>query len=79
MTLQLNQLSEKPVISNVQYPPYYTFENDSVLSISVSQELFEGVSEKDKVCKKRESFNLKVKEREFLYLNKDKYKWLTLI
>lgn len=76
LTLKLNQLSETPVISNVQYPPYYTFESDSVLNITVSKELFEQVKEKDKVYKEKESFNLKVGKLELLYLNQRKYKWL---
>jgi hypothetical protein len=76
LTLKLNQLSEKPIISNEQYPPYYTFESDSVLNITVSKEFFDQVKERDKVYKKRESFNLKVGKLELLYLNKEKYKWL---
>lgn len=76
LTLKLNQLSEKPIFSSEQYPPYYTFESDSVLNITVSKEFFDQVKERDKVYKKRESFNLKVGKLELLYLNKEKYKWL---
>lgn len=60
----------------MQYPPYYTFENDTVLNITVSKELFEQVKEKDRVFKVKESFYLKVKEQELLFLNQGKYKWL---
>jgi hypothetical protein len=76
LTLELSQLSEKPVINNVQYLPYYTFESDSILNITVSKELYEQVKERDKIYKKKESFNLTVQERELLYLNKEKYRWL---
>ena len=76
LTLKLCQLSEKPVISNAQFPPYYTFESDSILNITVSKELFEQVKEKDKVYKEKESFNLKAGEKDLLYLNKEKYKWV---
>ena len=58
LKLEIDQLSEKPVISNIQYQPYYDFENDSVLNIAVSKELFEQVKEKDTVYKEKESFNL---------------------
>ncbi|MEI6697268.1 MAG: hypothetical protein WCO13_14535 [Bacteroidota bacterium] len=76
LTLKLNQLSEKPVISNVEFPPYYTFESDSILNITVSKELFVKVKERDKVYKEKESFNLKAENNELLYLNKEQYKWL---
>jgi hypothetical protein len=76
LTLKLNQLSAKPIFSSEQYPPYYTFESDSVLNITVSKEFFDQVKERDKVYKERESFNLKVGKLELLYLNKEKYKWL---
>ena len=76
LTLKLNQLSAKPIFSSEQYPPYYTFESDSVLNITVSKEFFDQVKERDKVYKERESFNLKVGKLELIYLNKEKYKWL---
>jgi hypothetical protein len=76
LKFSLSSLSEKPIISNMQYPPYYTFENDTVLNITVSKELFEQVKEKDRVFKVKESFYLKVKEQELLFLNQGKYKWL---
>ncbi len=76
LTLKLNQLSAKPIFSSEQYPPYYIFESDSVLNITVSKEFFDQVKERDKVYKERESFNLKVGKLELLYLNKEKYKWL---
>jgi hypothetical protein len=76
LMIKISQLSEKPNISNAGFPPYYTFENDSLLSISVSKELYQEVKEKDKVNKENESYNLKVGTHELLYLNKEKYEWL---
>ena len=76
LKIELSQLSEKPVLGNIEFSPYYSFENDSLLSITVSKELFEQVKEKDTVFKEKESFNLKVGEQKLFYLNKGKYKWL---
>jgi hypothetical protein len=73
--IKLSQLSEKPVISNSGYPPYYTFEKDSVLNIAVSKELYQQVKENDKIYKEKESFNLKLDNKELIYLNKEKNEW----
>ncbi|TKG93830.1 hypothetical protein EYV94_16430 [Puteibacter caeruleilacunae] len=75
LTLELKKISEKPTFSLAQYPPYYTFLNDSVVNVSVSRELFERVSEQDHVIKDKDSFNLMVDSEELLFLSKEKLKW----
>ena len=42
LKIGLIELSEKPIISNVQFNPYYFFENDSQLNISYESEQIKG-------------------------------------
>ena len=76
LQLQLNQISEKPGISNMQYPPYYMFKGDSIITISVSKYLFDNVNEKDKIMKGTKDFEISVNEKKLIYLSKEQNKWL---
>ena len=76
LKIELLQLSEWPSIGIAQYPPYYIFEKDSVIIITVPKELFEHAKERDSVIKDCQSFNLRVGNKEYLYLNKGKYQWI---
>lgn len=74
--LRLNQISEKPDISKIQYPPYYMFSGDSILIISVTKNLFDNVNEKDKIIKEMNDLDISVNELKIFYLSKEKNKWL---
>lgn len=74
--ITVNELSKKPDISNIQYPPYYMFESDSVLTISVTKDLFDLIKTNDKIIKKTKAFELTVNTKKELYLSKDENKWL---
>lgn len=76
LTLELNRLSKKPTFGSAQFPPYYNFESDTILNISVSKKLFEEGKEEDIVIKQGESANLKLNNQEYLLLDKEKYTWL---
>ena len=76
LELRLNQISEKPDISKMQYPPYYIFKGDSVLTISVAKDLFDIVNEKDKVAKETKDLEISVNSLKHIYLSKEKNKWL---
>ncbi len=75
LQLRLNELTEKPDLSRMQYQPYYFFEGDSLLTITVPKKSFEAVKEGEMILKNRESFSLTV-VNPLPYLNKKKYKWL---
>ncbi len=74
--MTLSGLSKKPDISNIQYPPYYLFEGDSVLTISVTKDLFGLIKVNDKIIKEIKEFELIINTKKELYLSKDKNKWL---
>jgi len=74
--MTLNELSKKPDISNIQYPPYYMFEGDSVLTISVTKKLFDLIKLNDKIIKETKEFELTINTKKESYLSKDEKKWL---
>lgn len=74
--LHLVKLSEKPKISNIQFNPYYSFENDSILTISVSKDLYDKLILNEKILKQANSFNIVRNNQEFQYLSYNKGKWL---
>jgi len=76
LKIGLTQLDKKPEFSNTHYPPYYFFENDSILNISVDVILFNGVEIKDTVMKKPKSLTIDVNQIELQYLNSEKKEWL---
>lgn len=76
LKIGLTQLNKKPEFKDTYYPPYYHFENDSVLNISVDANLFSAVELKDKIVKEAKSFTFIVNQVEIQYLNKKEMKWL---
>lgn len=74
--MTLSGLSKKPDISNIQYPPYYMFEGDSILTISVTKDLFDLISENDKILKGEKEPELTINGKKESYLSKKKNKWL---
>jgi len=74
--LRISKLSEKLNITNIQFNPYYSFENDSTVTISFSKDLYDKMILKDELSKKNNSFNLIRNKQEFQYLSKEKDKWL---
>jgi hypothetical protein len=74
--LHLNQLSEKPNMSNSQFNPYYSFENDSITTISVSKNVYDRIMLRDKLSKKKNSLYLIKDNQEFQYLSNEENKWL---
>ena len=73
--IELTQLKRKPEFSETHYPPYYFFENDSTLSISVNLNLFKEVKMLDTIIKNSKSFTFKVNQVEIQYLNNEKQEW----
>jgi len=76
LKLHLNKLSEKPNIGNIQFNPYYSFENDSIVVISISKNLFDRMMLSDKLSKKNNSLYIIRNNLEYQYLSKEKDKWL---
>lgn len=74
--LPLIRLNEKPSIGNTQYPPYYSFECDSILNITVSPNIFNQVEENEVVVKESHSSYLKIENNLILYLDSEEYQWL---
>jgi hypothetical protein len=76
LIVKLNQLDKKPEFSDTHYPPYYFFENDSTLNISVDVTLFNSVELMEMITKKAKSFTIAVDHIELQYLSSEKKEWL---
>lgn len=76
LKIRFCRISEKSGFIKILFPPYYEFENDSILNIIVSKKLFEQVQTNDSIRKEKESFNIKVGTLDLQYLSKEKNKWL---
>lgn len=60
---------------NRVFPPYYTITSNK-LNLSVNQTIYDNVSIGDSIIKNKNSDELKIGVRNFLFLNKSKYVWL---
>jgi len=76
LKIGLTQLDKKPEFGDTHYSPYYIFENDSILTISVDVILFNGVDIKDTVTKKSKSLTINVNQIKLQYLSSEKKYWL---
>lgn len=76
LELKITELSEKPDFSKLQYHPYYYFSGDSLMTISVPKEVYDNSIEQDVVRKNSNEFELFVSNKRYLYLSKEKFKWL---
>jgi hypothetical protein len=74
--LHLNKLTETPNIGNIQFNPYYSFENDSIVTISVSKDLYNNINVRSKLSKKNNSTDITIDNKLFKYLSNEKDKWL---
>lgn len=74
--LHLNNLSETPNIGNIQFNPYYSFENDSTVIISISKYLYNSVNTGSELSKKNNSVDITIDNKLYRYLSKEKDKWL---
>lgn len=74
--IQLLTLSQKPTFSQEQMPPYYVFKSDSVLSMTISKELFDKIVEKNHITKESQSYNVKLNDLEISLINSESSKWL---
>ncbi|MGY6744909.1 MAG: hypothetical protein ACXIUQ_19410 [Cecembia sp.] len=59
------------------YPPYYSMTSNKLI-LSVNNVIFDYVQMGDNFLKRNNSDELEVGGRNFLYLNKSKYQWLSL-
>ena len=76
LKIKIFHLSKIPNFSISQYPPYYSFQGDSIMILAVSEELFEQVKNKDIIIKKNNSFNLNISGKEYIFLSKENHQWL---
>jgi len=80
LKIRLTKLEKKSEFGNTYcspyYSPYYFFENDSILNISVDVNLFNGVEKNDIVTKRSKSLTIDVNQVELQYLNREKLYWL---
>jgi len=74
--LHISKLSEKLNITNIQFNPYYSFENDSIATISISKKLYNVIMLRDKLSKKCNSIYIIRDNQEFQYLSEEQDKWL---
>ncbi len=77
LKLKLESLTEKPNISNKQYHPYYSFEKDLILYISVSENIFKKVNVSDTIIKVVNSNDLLINGNKISYLSESNREWLT--
>lgn len=75
LLLRIIDISKKPEFRHQQYPPYYSFENDSLLTISVAKGLYDEVNTQDTLIKISKSLNFNVDLKEIRYLSETEYKW----
>lgn len=76
LELKINELSVKPDFGKLQYHPYYFFDGDSLLTISVSKELYQNSFEQNIIRKNSNEFEIFVNNNKYQYLSKEEYKWL---
>ena len=65
--MALYGLSKNPNISYMQSPPYYEFEGDSILTISVTKDLFALIKESDKIIKVAKEFELTINTKKEVF------------
>jgi hypothetical protein len=63
-------------LSDRSFPPYYFFESDRRLNISLTKSAFDSVKENIVINKKADSDSLLINGMAFRLLNKGKYEWL---
>jgi hypothetical protein len=76
LVIKLDSCFVKPTFSNMQYQPYYTYENDSIFVISVSKQLFELSNIRDIVEKKSNSNSIIVRNKPCMLLSAEKHTWI---
>lgn len=76
LTIRLKKIINCPIFSMKQYPPYYTFITDSILSISVSKVIFDASDITKSISKKSKSLSIVLERNELQYLSDKKHEWL---
>ncbi|MCH4895568.1 hypothetical protein E0494_02495 [Marinilabiliaceae bacterium JC040] len=77
LKIKLIELGDKPEFGESQYPPYYSFEKDSILNISVNETLYNNVEVMDTIKKKSKFLTINIKLTELQYLSSEKKEWLS--
>ena len=76
LSIKLDSCFTNPTFSDLQYHPYYSFENDSLLIISVSKQAFELSNTNDYVKKYSESNNIIIHDMSCVLLSNRKELWI---
>lgn len=74
--IKLLYISKKPSFTQLEHPRFYSIKNDSILTISISQKLYEKLIEKDHISKESQSFNLKIDDVDIPLISIKTYEWL---
>jgi hypothetical protein len=70
------ELSEKPSLNSYMFPPFYSFDADSFLNISISKNMFENILVGDTIIKQKNGLSINIENIEYKYLSADSTKWL---
>lgn len=76
LTIRLFMVAKKPDWYEQQYPPYYYFEKDTLLKLSVNELLYNFSKQNDTVVKQTKSDDLIVNKRFMPLISKDTSKWI---
>jgi len=76
LVIKLDSCSSIVSMTNLQYQPYYSYETDSSLNISVSKQIFELSKIGDTLRKDSNSNYILIREKTFSFLNDNKKLWL---
>jgi len=76
LAIQLSNISDIPNIFDKRFPPYYSFETDSTLCISIPKEIFAKTHENMKIIKRQNTDTITIDGKDYKYLNNKEYNWL---
>lgn len=76
LRISIYNLSDHPSINEIQYPPYYSFINDSLIDISVSEYLYNNTNVGSIFAKEINTNIVLINNNKFQLLNIDENKWL---
>jgi len=76
LVIKLDSGSTKPSFTDANYSPYYNYENDTVLLISVSKQLFQLANTNDGIKKEPSSSNIIIHDKSCMLLSSQKDIWI---
>lgn len=76
LRIKVLNISDSPSFSQLQYPPYYSFVNDSLIDISVSEFIYNNSHIGSRIDKNIKSNNIIIDNTKFQLLSNNEGVWL---